>query len=503
MPDALKIHNKNICVAAILLVLAAAQARADDVTASTQQTPGKPFPTIHVFSDDGTAWDRVGEIEAGLSFHVDARGRCPEGFNTQPNSYLRVLSAANVVASASLDINTDNRSFGAGYGATWRQHSFKGHYAPAQGPAGRPEQLCNAWLNQELAGKPNPTLRRKQILAEGITRTVNQAYKAHFLLSCKQTSLLHGDSSDHRLAQADMSAKVICHGNPAALNVRDPPPRRVKQDDGIYHMDIWANPSASANYTGFCPRKLNFGGEIEYKVLPGRTVNLKYRYVATSGARVIKSDYYTTTYTSTERKNLHSWGLDFPLTTGGPQLMAPTNSGEPDVYAGNVVLEFVGAVPFHATLQPVQFKVTCLKDGVVNPAVGGSPDNFGTQTRPRDPVAMNPAPAAQLKANGVVQAGKPDLAIRAVLPAPGNERVLLVRVTNLGAAPSPPTQLSMFLPEGKPIRAQVGVVAPNGQREIRVAAPQSLKGVRPLRLRIDDPDRVAESNEDNNEFVLR
>jgi hypothetical protein len=196
------------------------------------------------------------------------------------------------------------------------------------------------------------------------------------------------DAFADKTATAELSAKVICHGNPDALDVPDPPPRRVKHDDGIHYMDIWANPASSANFTGFCPKKITFGGEVEYKVLPGRTVNLKYRYVATSGARVIESDYFTTVYDATARKLLHSWGLDFPLHTGGLQFQSPTNSGEPDIYGGNVVLEFVGAVPYHANLQPVQFKVTCLKEGVVNPAVAGA---HGTMASPSAPPGAIPA----------------------------------------------------------------------------------------------------------------
>ena len=278
-------------------------------------------------------------------------------------------------------------------------------------------------------------------------------------------------------------------------------------------MDIWANPASSANYKGFCPKKVTFGGEVEYKVLPGRTVNLKYRYVATSGARVIKSDYFTTTYNSTARKILHSWGLDFPLNTGGPQFAAPTNSGEPDVYGGNVVLEFAGGVKYHANLQPVQFKVTCLKEGVVNSALGGMPGSMTAPARPREvlPGTQQPSPARQTLNEAAVSpanpstaaiAGKPDLAIRSASPASGTDRVLLVKIANLGAAPSTATQLTMFLPDGKPIRARVGAIPARGLLDVRLPSPVSLAGLRPLRLRIDDPDRVAETNETNNELSL-
>jgi hypothetical protein len=366
--------------------------------------------------------------------------------------------------------------------------------------------MCNALLAEELVGAANPTQRRKEILAGGITRTLEHSYQARFNLACGFDNIV-----TTKLATAQLSAKLICHGNPAALNVPDPPAHRVKHDDGIHYMDIWANPSSSANYTGYCPKKITFGGEVEYKVLPGRTVNLKYRYVATSGARVIKSDYYTTVYDSTARKVLHSWGLDFPLQTGGPQIAAPTNSGEPSVYGGNVVLEFVGAVPYHANLQPVEFKVTCLKQGVVNPAVAGAPNTIASSTAPRETVHVSPQPPAQPKAmessnaasNSAATLAKPDLTIRSAAPASGSDVVLLVNIANLGTAPSTATQVTMFLPDGKPVRAQLRVVPAGGTLTVRLTSPMSLTGMQLLRLRVDDPDRVAETNETNNEYSLR
>src|SRR5688572_31769022 len=102
-------------VLALTLAMVTVQAHADDWWAYTQQTPGKPFPTIHVYSDEGTSWDRVGDIEAGLTFHVDARGRCPETWNLHPETSL-VVNATGHVTTASLDINTGNRSYGPGHG---------------------------------------------------------------------------------------------------------------------------------------------------------------------------------------------------------------------------------------------------------------------------------------------------------------------------------------------------------------------------------------------------
>jgi len=496
-------HNFVARLVALALALVAAQTRADDWWTFVRQTPGQPYPTIHVYSDDGTRWDRVGDIEQGLSFHVDARGLCPESWRTHPNSTLGVHTKApanQLVSQASLNLNTELRSYGPNSGAGWQVHNFKGPYVPpAYEPP--PDQMCNTWLGNELVGVANPDQKRKQLLANGITKTLNGRYTATFNLWCQANN----GAKKSKSLTTDITAKVVCHGNPAALNVPDPPARREKTDDGIYFMDIWANPASSANYKGFCPKKITFGGEIEYKVLPGRTVNLKYRYVARRGATVITSDYFTTVYNTTARKNLHSWGLDFPLHSDGPQIAAPTNAGTPDVYGGNVVLEFVGAVPFHANLQPVQFNVTCLKEGTVNPAVSGVPGNMTAPAKPREMLPGSPqAPAVKPQVGEAAMiAVKSDLAIRSIAPASARNPLLLVTIANLGAAPSTPTQLSLLLPDGKSVRVPVGAIPAQGQLVVRLSPPASLASAQLLRLRVDDPDRVDESNEANNEFSLR
>ncbi len=38
--------------------------------------------------------------------------------------------------------------------------------------------------------------------------------------------------------------------------------------------------------------------------------------------------------------------------------------------------------------------------------------------------------------------------------------------------------------------------------EVRLMSPLALSRTRPLRLRIDDPDRIEEANEANNEYSL-
>lgn len=503
-----------------LLTVAASQVNASP-WAYVQQNPEGLVPAINVHSDSATQWDRVDQ--SPLTFYVDARGRCDDTWRVQYESDLDVVSGGTHVADLALNgLDWNNQSYGPNHGGGWEELDGQGAYQDPDTQA-PPAAMCNQWLQQEAAASSNPAQRKRELLANGIRRIVQGAYKAEFRLVClKKRETLGFYEPRYAHAEANLRAVVICHGNPAALDVPAaeppaPPPQRKPDPVGISSMDIWANPSASATYRGFCPKKIHFGGEIRY-VLPanGNPVDLRYRYVATQGANVFKSDVYTTQYTATGKKILKSWPLQFPLMTGGPQLSATTNSGEPDVYGGNVVLEFIGNPPIHANLQPVQFNVTCLKEGQLSEVAQGGQNTLASPTRPREPPLLPgndgaPAPSAQVGGSKQVTiganqteaktpAGKPDLVIRSVTRVPGNDRQLRVQIANIGTAPSAATRLTVFPPSGAPIQVEIKPVMIKSWSTSAIEAPFPLTGR--VRLQIDAQGRVAESNENNNSYVL-
>jgi hypothetical protein len=491
-----------------LATLAASEASAES-WAFTRQTPGKPFPTIHVYSDHGTQWDRVGELEAGLEFNIDARGRCEADANTQLSSSLIVSSNAQEVASANLAINTNNRSYGPDHGQGWRTLTFKGPYVQQQTPTSKPADNCNAWAASEAGFAPDPAKRRRELLAAGFTRTMDHAYTARFTLACRRKSAAGFEFLSFPTDDAEVTAKVVCHGNPAALDVPLPPAQRKKVDQGIQEMRLWVNPNKDANFSGFCPKTLHFGGEIDYLLPSNNAVNLSYYYVATSGNRVIKSPKYTTTFNDSGKRILHTWPLGFPLTFDGPAYEANASAGQPDVFGGSVALEFVGAVQIHANLKPAQFKVTCVKKATVAVPLGGGIDQVAAPTTPREIFKPHPAkpdpvkPTPQIPGDNIALVSKPDLVIRSVAQVKGDVRALRVRIVNQGNVPAGAFNVKLFRGVGiDAVGTAAGPIAAHGQQEIIVHSPTSLAGVRPLRLRADDPNRIDESNEGNNSFEL-
>ena len=475
----------------VLAMFAVSEAMADSWV-FVRQTPGKPFPTIHVYSDNGTKWDRVGQLEAGLEFNIDARGRCEQDANTQNGSSLVVKSGDQEVATANLAIDQGNRSFGPDHGQGWRTLNFKGNYVRPQPVTMSPAEMCNNWAATTAEAAPNPFKRRQEMLAEGFSRDVNNAYTARFTLQCKRKDSAGFEHLSFPTESTAVRAKVVCHGNPDALQVPEPAPppaRREKVEQGIQQMRVWVNPSKDANFTGFCPTKLHFGGEIDYLLPPsGNTVNLSYHYFAKIGTRVIKSERFTTVFDASGKRNLHSWALSFPIAPEGPSYQAPAPANQPDVFGGYVALEFVGAVQIHANLQPAQFKVTCIKEAKVAVPLGGT-GQVAAPSKP--PEIFQPEPAAK---------PLPDLVITVVGPS-DNDSTLRVRIENRGDGPAGAFNVKLFPGRGTtPVGTSAGPIAAHGIQDILVRSRAPLTGLQEVQLRVDDPNRITEANESNNGY---
>lgn len=482
--------------AAVIMLGAATDAGAQ---AWIRQSPGKPLPKIHAYSDDGDGWNRVGDD--GLKFYVDARGKCDEDWRTNLDSSLAVSANGQDFAHAYLGINEDHRNYGPDHGNDWEHLDFTGLYHPQQSPPIWPAQLCGETASSRAGNGPDRFQRLTKLRAEGFDIALPHAYTARFKLWCVSKKRVLPPPPKLWSADADVAATLRCHGNPKAYDVAPPPP-----PPGIQAMRLWVNPSGDATWSGFCPKTLHFSGEVTYQLPPGEhAANLKYRYVATRGAQVVRSDEFTTTFTASEKKILHIFNLEFPFSTGHPTIKAPTASDAPDVYKGSVALEFAGNPPIHANLVPAPFDVTCLKKGTVVAPLGGS-GNLASPMAPIDPVVPNGSNTTPIP-HGTAQVALPNFTVRGASPirGAGNTIGYRVRVMNTGHIATPPSHLrffrgSMAVPGAD---AAVGPIAPGAARDVLVNPSAALAAPGPLVVRVDANQQVRESDETDNDYAIR
>jgi CARDB len=407
----------------------------------------------------------------------------------------------------------------------------------------------NVW-KQKVVEACNSNLI-KQVNQNGLTKAAALAKEWHLnnvaidtleaTLSCDHEPTGTGFDShgnDNYTTQIPAKVNVVCD----KVAKPEPPPQRTTPDPGIHLMKLWFNPSESANYVGFCPKKLHVGGEMSYQLPPtGRDKDVRYRYVLERGVHTIKSPIYTTTFTESGKKYLHTWPVDFPLGNPGGDLVAPTAHDKPDVFAGTVVLEFVNNVPIHSNLKALPFKVTCIKEGKVSAAVGGNGqlaseqrpiDRFPTggqspQAMPAFPampgapvmpampakpspavIAATPAQSTNPVATGTAFVAKfADLIIRTVQAVPGNDRNLRVLVKNIGTADAGPTNLKTFYHRSGQVVVRgttVGAIPAGGEAwVIANVNDYPFSSASAVTMRVDDPNRIAESNEGNNDYKYK
>ena len=99
-----------------------------------------------------------------------------------------------------------------------------------------------------------------------------------------------------------------------------------------------------------------------------------------------------------------------------------------------------------------------------------------------------------------------DLVIVAARATREHPALLRVHVANHGAAAAASTNLRLFYQKGHRHLTADGAVpalAPGGAAWVQVRAPGPLDEARHVTLRVDEPNRVRESNESNNGYVYK
>lgn len=121
-------------------------------------------------------------------------------------------------------------------------------------------------------------------------------------------------------------------------------------------------------------------------------------------------------------------------------------------------------------------------------------------------MVLGPAWIAELRADLRPGALQPDLVIEDAQIAGANPNRLRVRVANRGLAPAVETQITLVYQRGEEsatMAAPIPLLLAGERQWFIVEVGASLVEADRVDLRIDEPPRVAESDEGNNGFVFK
>lgn len=243
------------------------------------------------------------------------------------------------------------------------------------------------------------------------------------------------------------------------------------------------------HYEAKCPAKLHLNPTIE---ATGKGT-VKYRFVDQLGnhsqtfqVKFDKSDVkFLDHVIEIDDKNKPK-GLGF--TAAQPQsgelgLAAPSN---PNLTQGYFQVEVLS--PHKKLSNIADYSVKCTVKTGGNDEITSVPDT------------VNPAVVGELTV------GLPDLVIDSVQPSPAVPTKLFVKVTNKGTAASTPTNLKALRWVGNTATARgtlVPAVLPGQSQVVLAELGGTIGGATKLFVRVDDPNRVLESDDGNNSFTVK
>lgn len=284
---------------------------------------------------------------------------------------------------------------------------------------------------------------------------------------------------------------VTCQKRPSEIG-ENPDPTPVPTGSGDIAMGFQVNQAALAispkPYQGKCPAKIHLNPTIE---ATGKGT-VKYRFVDQLGnhsqtfqVKFDKSDVKFLDHVIEIDGKGKPKGLGFAAAQpqgGDLGLLAPN---DPNLTQGYFQLEVLS--PHKKVSNIADYSVKCTNltgsDDLVAP-----PDNV-------NPVVV-----------GDLAVGLPDLFIEDVLVNPLLPYRVVVKITNGGQAASTPTNLKAIRWTGN-LSTIKGTLVPAieaGQSQvIQAQLSGTLAGATGLDLRVDDPNRIAEGNEDNNDYKVK
>jgi hypothetical protein len=301
-----------------------------------------------------------------------------------------------------------------------------------------------------------------------------------------------GASSIHWKQSQPMwtNINVICQKGGPQRTVSDPPkPKQTDSND--IAMPFQVNQAALAispkPYTGKCPAKLHLNPTIE---ATGKGT-VKYRFVDQLGNH---SQTFQVKFDKSDVKFLDHVieidGKDAPKGLGF-KAAQPKNgelglaaSSDPNLTQGYFRVEVLS--PHKKLSNIADYSVKC----TVKTAGDGK-----ITTAPTKPVL-----------GFATQKKLADLVIDSVQPSPAVPTKLFVKVTNKGSAASTPTNLRAIRWTGNHATGRgtlVPAVQPGQSQVVLAELGGTIEGATQLYVRVDDPNRVLESDDGNNSFKVK
>jgi hypothetical protein len=340
-------------------------------------------------------------------------------------------------------------------------------------------------------------MSRKEIFAQDRMTTLPTDFRYVARVAHKSHDLQEASSSTYWKQSQSIWANinVICQkGRPSRIAV-DPTPPTASNDLTVGFQVVQAALAITPkHYEAKCPAKLHLNPTIE---ATGQGT-VKYRFVDQLGnhsqtfqVKFDKSDVkFLDHVIEIDGKNKPK-GLGFA--TAQPQsaalgLAAPSN---PNLTQGYFRVE---------VLSPHK-KLSNIADYSVKCTVTTAGDDEIT-TGPADPKPVIGSFVADVKPTKKLA----DLVVDSVQPSPAVPTKLFVKVTNKGTGASTPTNLKALRWVGNQATARgtlVPAVLPGQSQVVLAELGGTIDGATHLYVRVDDPNRVLESDDGNNSFTVK
>jgi hypothetical protein len=243
------------------------------------------------------------------------------------------------------------------------------------------------------------------------------------------------------------------------------------------------------HYAAKCPAKLHLNPTIE---ATGKGT-VKYRFVDQLGhhsqtfqVKFDKSDVKFLDHVIEIDGKGKPKGLGFAAAQpqgGALGLVAPN---DPNLTQGYFQLEVLS--PHKKLSNIADYSVKCSVKTGGNDAITSVPDT------------VNPAVVGELTV------GLPDLVIDSVQPSPAVPTKLFVKITNQGKSASKPTNLKAIRWVGSEATGRgtlVPAIGPGQSQVVLAELGGTIDGATQLYVRVDDPNRIPESNDGNNSFKVK